>query len=318
MSRTRLLAFSGGGLRGYLSALILRDMEKTNPFLSKVDLFSGCSTGALIACGLASGKLSTDDLVTLYRSKGPKIFELTALDQIKSVFGLYTARYNPKNLKSMLEDIFGTMKLGDLARPVLIPAMDLGSKDRPYRAKFFDNFKANSIDREVLVVDVCLASAAAPTYFPTHRIRLGSLGDRDYADGGLFCNHTSVSSICSAIDIMGLGAKLSDVACLGIGTGSFNENASGWVKRGAIGWYEDVIDLATEQASTVVYQAERLLTNRFHFINPLFPSKIKLDSKDAIDRIDSNYPDFAAYLKIANDFIAREFVQSTGSSKGLA
>ena len=54
MKKFKILAFDGGGIRGALSIEILcRIVDKYPRFLDEIDLFSGTSTGAIIASLLA-------------------------------------------------------------------------------------------------------------------------------------------------------------------------------------------------------------------------------------------------------------------------
>ena len=273
-----------------------------------MDLFAGTSTGAIIAAYLASGRMkSFDEIVNLYRDEGPKIFQRNVKREILSIFGLYKSRYNADHLKSVLENLFGDMRLGDLQKRVLIPAVDLGGDKWPYQVKFFDNFKGNSTDLDIPVVDVLLASTAAPSYFGAHKITYKSFGTREYVDGGLACNHPSVSAICAALDVLGFDAEIQDVYCLHIATGFFPQSATGWNERGKFGWISDAIELATEQYSTTCYQSEKLLRQRFQCIGTSFGEKIDLDDPHGIAKIDRHWPNMSAMLTIANGYLARHW-----------
>lgn len=309
-NKVKILSLSGGGIRGYLSALVIADLEKRSPFLDKVDLLAGTSTGAIIAAYIASGLMkSPDDMVRFYREEGPKIFRRNAKQSVLSVFGLYSSRYDSDYLRKVLKKYFGEMTLGDLKKRVLIPAMDLGGNGRPYQAKFFDNFKDNTTDLDLTVVDVLLASTAAPTYFDSHKIKFKNeaIGERQYVDGGLACNHPALSSVCSACDPLGFSADIRDVYCLHIATGYYPEDALGWKKRGVIGWVRDAIDLATEQYSTVQYQADKLLGDRFRCVGTTFREKISLDDAEAIQKIDRHFPNMSAQLSVSADYLTRKW-----------
>jgi len=61
MSHYRILSLDGGGIRGYLTILLLERLEEKCPgFLEQIDLFAGASTGSIIALALAHGKSPTE------------------------------------------------------------------------------------------------------------------------------------------------------------------------------------------------------------------------------------------------------------------
>ncbi len=64
---------------------------------------------------------------------------------------------------------------------------------------------------EIKIVDVALATSAAPTYFPRHPI-----GPNEYVDGGLFANDPSLIGLHEA-DYM-FKKNIQDVHILSIGT----------------------------------------------------------------------------------------------------
>jgi len=48
-SKFLILSCDGGVIRGLITAMILQELDKKVPFLKKIDLFSGTSTGGIIA-----------------------------------------------------------------------------------------------------------------------------------------------------------------------------------------------------------------------------------------------------------------------------
>src|SRR5437763_16576155 len=79
----RVLALDGGGVRGLYSATVLRTIARyyadqrnvTTLDIGKgFNLITGTSTGGILACALAGG-VSIDDVISLYREAGPRIFK---------------------------------------------------------------------------------------------------------------------------------------------------------------------------------------------------------------------------------------------------
>lgn len=165
---------------------------------------------------------------------GPKIFSkkprpkseiLATLQLRKNMLG---AKYSATALKEEIDELFGKeAKIGDLKHRIIVPSINL-TKGRPqvfktaHHATFVRDFKLN-------ISDVALATAAAPTYFPLHKI-----GGELFADGGLYANAPDQLAIHEAIHF--LGQDISEIKLLSIGTttskfsfsNSINSNM-GWV-----------------------------------------------------------------------------------------
>lgn len=75
----KILSIDGGGIRGVLSATILKEIEatlqaKNKPKLHKYfDLIAGTSTGSILAAGIAC-QLDAETLINLYKEFGRDIF----------------------------------------------------------------------------------------------------------------------------------------------------------------------------------------------------------------------------------------------------
>lgn len=76
----RILSLEGGGFRGVLSAILLKEVEKSIIDSKKGEslrdyfhLVAGTSTGSLLAAGIALG-MSSDELLKLYEEDGKRIF----------------------------------------------------------------------------------------------------------------------------------------------------------------------------------------------------------------------------------------------------
>jgi len=133
------------------------------------DLIGGTSTGAIIAAGLAVGR-SVEDLIAMYLDLGPRVFGKTKGD------GLFIgAKYDSKALRSALWPVLDKKTLGsNLIKTGLAlhaKRIDTGSAwvltNNP-RAKYFDPqdpSPGNVPNKDYRLIDLVLASAAAPTFF---------------------------------------------------------------------------------------------------------------------------------------------------------
>jgi uncharacterized protein len=174
----RILALDGGGVKGLLTLGMLKPLEQElraraqgdpNFRLSDYyDLIGGTSTGAIIASGLALG-LSVDQLIELYMRLGPEVFGRTAGDGV-----FLQSRFESKKLRRALASVLTTKTLGsdDLRTGLAIHAkrIDTGSawviSNHPLGA-FYDPPAESGIfpNRRYRLIDLVLASAAAPTFF---------------------------------------------------------------------------------------------------------------------------------------------------------
>ena len=98
--------------------------------------------------------------------------------------------------------------MGDLQHRVIIPAVNL-TKGAPqmFKTAHHADFKR---DHRLRLVDVALATAAAPTFFP-----ISSIGDELFADGGLFANSPDLLALHEAEHF--LGSSLPTCGCVALG-----------------------------------------------------------------------------------------------------
>jgi uncharacterized protein len=176
MRTANCLAISGGGAKGYIALYQLDYLYQKmgGKFFRHFDYLAGTSTGALITALIATGK-TPREIITIYENELPNIFKKGCLRTLRG-----KSKYSNDYLISLAYSLVGNVKLGDLKQNIIIPALN-SSLDKP---KYFKSDDPKDADYKL--VDVIIASAAAPTYFPAHKIN-GNF----YKDGGLFANNPS-------------------------------------------------------------------------------------------------------------------------------
>lgn len=197
-----VLCLDGGGIKGLYSATILEHIEDVykSPISSAFDLICGTSTGGLIALALASGH-TAQSIAEFYHSKGARIFpyqnpKLRAWHKCKSI--LFSSKYSASVLESELKSFFGeALCMNDLTSNVCIPSYNINT-GAPVVFKKSSNTKFY-MDEDVPVVDVALATSAAPTYFPVHEIKGTKHRDGQYIDGGIWANDPS---LCGLLEVV--------------------------------------------------------------------------------------------------------------------
>ncbi len=277
MAKFRIMTFDGGGIRGALTARLLKRLEAIFPDLIKsTHFFAGTSTGSFIALGLAAGA-PPGKLTELYtKENGEYIFKPRYLE-------LFRPKYDNDHLKKLLCSLFScTLKLKDLEKKVLVPSFRV-SGPLDWNAIFFNNFP-NSDTLEEMVIDVALASSAAPVYFPSYR---------SHIDGGVVANNPSTAAIALASDVLAGNQKFDHIYLLSFGTGfcplKIDADTAGW---GALEWvlYSDPpLPLLSLMFDGLVEADARfssqLLGPRYYRVNPLLPKPIALDDYQKIPEL---------------------------------
>jgi len=190
-----ILALSGGGARGLFTAKVLEEMETVvgAPLASRFDLIAGTSVGAILALGLAK-EIPTEQLAMLFEHDkdifAPRCRLLS--------WPFFNTKYKTDALKALLKDekCFGKTLVGDLKHRVVIPAINY-TKGTP---SFFKTPHHRELHRDWQhqLVDVALASAAAPTYFPIY-----GFADQHFVDGGLVANAPGLIAVHEALHFAG-------------------------------------------------------------------------------------------------------------------
>jgi patatin-like phospholipase/acyl hydrolase len=270
MPKYRILAFDGGGIRGVLSITLLRRLTEWFPQLIRsVDLFAGTSIGSIISLALASG-LSPEE-----------VDDLLTQDMCRFVFsprylGLMRPKYSNKNLKAMLSTVFDpTLRLKELKKTVMIPSFKMSTPVGYWTPVFFNNYP-RSVTRNEFVIDVAMASSAAPVYFPSYK---------GYIDGGVIANNPSLAAIALARDELGGNRFIDNLVLLSIGTGFSPEQVTANTEKwGAIEWmlYPSPLFpllgvLLGGSVEADVYLSRQLLRNGFYRLNPLLDRSVLLD-----------------------------------------
>ena len=268
----KILALDGGGIKGLYTASLLSVLEKKSKKKSGecFDLIAGTSTGGFMALGLASGK-NAGDLVNLYEKFGKYVFptsnnkfirwfQLKVCHLIKQTFLL--GKYRSDKLKNVLESEFKKQTIGDLNNLLIIPSFNLIShmpRVFKYPHAEGDMFR----DRYIPLVDVALATSAAPTYFPIHKY------DKTlYVDGGVWANNPSLCAVTEAIQyFVGEDREYSHIEILSI---SCSTESNGWVskvrkKRSFLGWRDKLFETAIDGQS---YFTDFFLKNNINVISP--------------------------------------------------
>jgi len=181
--------------------------------------------GGILALGLAL-EIPAAELVRLFAEHGDQIFRQQA-----SAWGYLKARYGSSGLRQLLAQpsIFGELPLGSSRHRVVIPAVNYSTGvpvvfKTPHHPTFLTDHRRR-------IVDIALATSAAPFYFRRH-----VLDHNQYVDGGLFANAPGLIALHEAQKF--LQTDVASVHLLSIGTMSslFTVNPAENCDGGILDW----------------------------------------------------------------------------------
>ncbi len=201
------IAIDGGGIKGVIvtKALSMVEEQLGYPLHERTGLTAGTSTGSIIAAGFASG-MEAKTLNELYLELGNEIFHQSIRTWL---WPLFNYRYPNQPLKKALGKYLSDKRVAEIWKAkhpidVVITTFDIVES----RTRFIKPYKSDYENWSV--VKAVMASAAAPTYFPSI--------DGRYVDGGV----GSYGNPCylAAYEMMfALQWKLEETTLISIGTG---------------------------------------------------------------------------------------------------
>ncbi|WP_420584995.1 patatin-like phospholipase family protein [Ruegeria sp.] len=312
----KLVSCDGGGIRGYLTCLMLQSLHDETGFLDKADGFAGTSTGGLIAVALADGRTQGKDMGALvadlaahYRDDADKIFrenERSALDKGLDALlrrfkfgggpGITASQYNATGLEEIGLTLVGDRTVNSLSSDLVLAVntVCLHRSDKVGWSPF--TITNQTLDYEtwldmsaVKLLDVAMASSAAPSYFPPHLINADGVDYGYFADGGTFANNPVMNGINVAI-AAGRAKGLEHIEALSIGTGQQPTDISEDMIRdpddwGLLKWFGITSNaprgalielLLTTSAENQYWMANLVLKDRLVRLNPPLPKVVGL------------------------------------------
>jgi hypothetical protein len=212
-------------------------------------LIAGTSTGGIVACALASGE-PLSKVERLYQRHGGEIFPYQWA-RSTPLLGQFVRASRVGNrrgaiaLRRVLEDTFRRKTVIEMYRQrniaLAIPTLDINR----HSAVVFKTphlTRLNGRDDERTLVDVCMATTAAPILRSMARLTEPGSGNATtvYVDGGLWANNPGVVGMVEAVEILkdrGESDRPIQLFMLGTLPAQGGEEVSAWgLHRGAWGW----------------------------------------------------------------------------------
>ena len=260
------------------------EQEFQSKCADRFDLIAGTSIGALLAAGLAASVPATT-LASIMEDYGPTIFRRNFFTESKRF--LFAAPYSPEPILEAVRKALGKniakLALNQFDAPLVITTVNYSTgQTRVFRSKGIAGRAAS----DVKIEDAILASAAAPTFFPTRKI-----GRSEYIDGGLAANAPDMVAICDALEH---GKKrLDEIYQLSIGTASRRDGAAVHDTSrgpGALSWIMLrglVQSIMAAQEHLALSQADTLLKDRFFRVDEE-PAQNQVKAIKSLDRASSS------------------------------
>jgi len=276
----RVLAIDGGGIRGLIPALVLTELERRagRRVFEMFDLIAGTSTGGILACALcAPDPLPASELVSLYQDEGPKIFDRSLFQRIKSADGVLDEKYDDEALDRALERFLEHKRLRETRPKLIVPAYDTALPG-PYFFKTTKALAAPDTDDFPLSV-VARATSAAPTYFEALEV-----GERALLDGGVFAVNPAMSAFAEVIKEV----DAREVVLLSLGTGQHTRKRSfdeikDW---GVAKWARPILEVVFDGVSDAVdHQLDHVLGGERYW---RLQTELTLASDDLDDASEDN------------------------------
>ncbi|KAL5847471.1 hypothetical protein ACOSQ3_010995 [Xanthoceras sorbifolium] len=211
-----VLSIDGGGVRGIIPATILASNHNFRFFFPNkeldgedarladyFDLIAGTSTGGLVTGLLTAPNeenrplFAAKDIKPFYLHC-PKIFPQKSMwgsirKKLKSLTG---PKYEGTYLHRLIKDKLGETRLHDSLTHVVISSFDI-RRLQPTIFSTYEVKEKQSLD--ALLLDVCIATSAAPTYLPAHRFETktsdGQAREFNQINGGVAANNPALVAI---------------------------------------------------------------------------------------------------------------------------
>lgn len=281
-----ILSIDGGGIRGIVPAVVLSEIERRThrPISYSFNQLSGTSTGGIIALGLSMPELvESGDLP--YRPKFQAAGIFTRASRLKSFFGLRGPKYSNQGRSHLFRQYFGDIKLSQLLTEVAVPACN---QTQSFTTTYFTRSEARANpDKNFSVLDVAMATTAAPTYFPEHKIKVGdkvvSIEDQvvlvpkmeTFIDGGVQANNPAGYAYKQALD---QGIDPASIYLWSLGTGDCIHNSlTPQANQGKLFWAQNLCHYLGAQQNNVDDELRSIMAQRYHRWQFWMESPIDLD-----------------------------------------
>jgi predicted acylesterase/phospholipase RssA len=259
----RMLSLTGGGYRGLFSANVLVHLcalaGVKGDLETRFEIFAGTSIGALMACALAVG-VAPQRVLDAIDANGPGIFDPKPLSKLRQL--TTGAIYDSDRLSDAIKEALGahaSRRIADVEAALIVPAVDWSTGEAVI---FMSDRLGTAHSSNATLHDVCMSSAAAPTFFAPY-----VLDGSPMLDGGLVANNPDMVALH---EVHRRWPHASDrIEVLSIGTaGAGSLRPPDGAAKGGLEWARKLaLFMIDVQEATAVTQARRFLGDRYLRVN---------------------------------------------------
>ncbi|OSC20876.1 patatin [Mycobacterium vulneris] len=208
--RFQVLALDGGGAKALFTAHVLARLEADLGICvgDSFDLIAGTSAGGIIALGLGAG-MRPAEIVEHYGALTGRVFPYGRWAKWHYRLRPWANAYSGEVLRLALGEVLGSRLLGQSHNRLVIPSWDV-QRGEVHLFKTPHHVRLRR-DWRIPMVDVALATTAAPTFFPA-----ATVDGQRLVDGGVWANNPSVVAIGEAVSM--LDVPLRSIRVLNVGT----------------------------------------------------------------------------------------------------
>jgi patatin-like phospholipase/acyl hydrolase len=321
-SKFRILSIDGGGLKGVVPLQVIKEIEKITkqPIHKTFDLVAGTSTGGLLTCALLlrdegtvvgnKRKYTLDEIQELYVKKGKDIFPNY---RHLNWFYMHSRKwirpmYFTKKYDIILKQYFSDYRITSCLKPIYISSYDI-HRNIPL---IFTTRNATATDeKNSKLVDICRATSAAPTYFPTYTFNYNK-ENVVCIDGGLIMNNPAIGAF---IEVLGNSSykhykkenrslEIADISILSLGTGISSKQYSSEKSKvwGRLQWIKKIIDITLGAPVNLVSDQLATLYKSMSLEKNYLRINVEIDKKYS-EMDDSRLTTMEYLLEVANSKI---------------
>lgn len=221
----------GGGVRALMQAQVIYEFEQRHHInlARRARVVAAASGGAINAFShlmpapfsLDNYKYTAEEIVNSYGTDARRIFKVPFMKRINPFRGFFGPLYDQENLRAVLQEKFGDVRLSDIGKSHQEIIVPVGRRDAPQEIYHFKSSLARKEKAHNYFAREALWAAGAPPVFFDPPFVTSDLGVGEYMyDGGAFANNP-ILRIVDTIDEWSAQGKLSmnNLAVFSIGTG---------------------------------------------------------------------------------------------------